>query len=74
MQKKNLQKDPLNYHLWKVKKIHGNSVKNESARAKKLEGGGAFSACLGLKVNLNFFFEFNTRTLCKSFFVVENSI
>ena len=29
-------KNPLNYYLLKVKKIHGDSVKNESARAKNL--------------------------------------
>ena len=39
-EKKKLQKKPLNYYFWKVKKFHGDSVKNESARAKKLEGGG----------------------------------
>ena len=27
-----------------VKKIHGDSVENESARAKQLEGGGATNA------------------------------
>ena len=46
---KKITKNPLNYNLWKVKKIHGDSVKNESARAKQLEGGGAPPACLGLK-------------------------
>ena len=30
---------PLNYYLWKVKKFHGDSVTNESARAKQLQGG-----------------------------------
>ena len=39
MRKKNT-KNPLNYYLWKVKKFHGDSVTNESARAKKQEGGG----------------------------------
>ena len=40
VKKKNLQKYPLNYYLWKVKTFHGDSVKNKSARAKTLEGGG----------------------------------
>ena len=40
MHKKNSQKNPLNYFLLKVKKFHGDSVKNESARATKLEGRG----------------------------------
>ena len=31
--KKNVQKNPSNYYLWKVKKFHGDSVKNVSARA-----------------------------------------
>ena len=39
--KKNTNKNPLNYYLLKVKKLHGDIVKNESARAKKLEGGGS---------------------------------
>ena len=34
MPKKSLK----NYYLWKVKKFHGDSAKNGSARAKKLEG------------------------------------
>ena len=48
--KKNFTKNPLKYYLLKVKKFHGDSVKNESARAKKLEGGApnAPPACLGL--------------------------
>ena len=37
---KKLSKNPSNFYLLKVKKIHGDSVKNESAREKKLEGGG----------------------------------
>ena len=44
----------LNYYLLQVKKIHGDSVKNESAKAKKR--GGAKRppppACLGLKILL----------------------
>ena len=39
MHKKEITKNPLNYYLLKVKKIQGDSVKNESASAKKLEGG-----------------------------------
>ena len=40
--KKNLQKNSLSYYLLEVKNIHGDNVKNESARAKKnLRGGGA---------------------------------
>ena len=35
MHKKNSQKNPLNYFLLKVKKFHGDSVKNESAGAKQ---------------------------------------
>ena len=31
------EKKNLNYYLLKVKKCHGDSVKNEIARAKKLE-------------------------------------
>ena len=38
--KKKLQKIPSNYYLCKVKKFHGNIVKNESASAKKNRGGG----------------------------------
>ena len=33
--KKNLPKNPLNYYSLKVKKFHGDSVKNKSARTKK---------------------------------------
>ena len=40
-EKKKLQKNPSNYYLCKVKKFHGDSVTNESARAKKTTGGGA---------------------------------
>ena len=32
-------KKPLNYYLLKVNKFHGDSVINESARTKQLEGG-----------------------------------
>ena len=35
MHKRKFTKNPLNYYLSKVKKIHGDSVKNKSARAKK---------------------------------------
>ena len=35
-----LAKNPLNYYSLKVTKIYGDSVKNESARTKKLQGGG----------------------------------
>ena len=41
-----------NYYLWKVKKVHGDNAKNESARAKKLEGAPNApppSAFIGLK-------------------------
>ena len=38
MHKKKYKKNPLNYYLWKVKKFHGDSAKNESARAKKTWG------------------------------------
>ena len=43
-----LRKKNLNYYLLKVKKCHGDSVKNKSAnkRAKHTREGGA---CLGLK-------------------------
>ena len=37
--KKKLTKNPSNYYLWKVKKFYGDSVTNESARGKKIEGG-----------------------------------
>ena len=37
---KKITKNPLNYYLLKVKKIYDDKVKNESARAKKLEGVG----------------------------------
>ena len=36
---KKVTKNSLNYYLLKVKKLYGDSVKNESARAKKQEGG-----------------------------------
>jgi len=36
---KNFTKNPSNFYLLKVKKIHGDSVKNESAREKKTGGG-----------------------------------
>jgi len=32
-------KNPLNYYLLKVKKFHGDSVKNESARTKNYREG-----------------------------------
>ena len=52
MHEKKLQKNPSNYYLWKVKKFYGDSVKNESARAKPTRGGP--NACLGLrKMGLN---------------------
>ena len=38
MHKKNL--NPLIFYLLKVKKLHGDSAKNDSARATKLEGEG----------------------------------
>ena len=57
MHKKNYKKS-LNYYLRKVKKFHGDSVKNESARAKQTRGGGGAKripiACLGLKVSNKF--------------------
>ena len=37
-----------NYYLLEVKKVHCDSVKNESAKAKKLEEGRLAPACLGL--------------------------
>ena len=40
MNKKKITKVPLNFYLLKVKKFHGDSVKNESARAKKTRGLG----------------------------------
>ena len=46
MHKKKFTKNLLNYYLLKVKKFYGDSVKNESARAKKTR------ACLGLKSKL----------------------
>jgi len=36
---KNFTKNPSNFYLLKVKKNHGDSVKNESARKKKTGGG-----------------------------------
>ena len=52
MHKKKFTKNPLKYYLLKVKKFHSDSVKNESARAKKNSGGGRQTppplACLGL--------------------------
>ena len=41
--KKNIffTKNPLNYYSLKVTKFHDDSVKNESARTKKLQGRGA---------------------------------
>jgi len=36
-----LTKNPLNYYSLKVTKFHGDSVKNKSARTKKLQEGGA---------------------------------
>ena len=42
MHKKKFTKNPLNYYSLKVTKFHDGSVKNESARIKKIqEGGGA---------------------------------
>ena len=49
--KKKFTKNPLNYYSLKVTKFHDGSVKNESARIKKIqEGGGRQTppACLGL--------------------------
>ena len=37
--KRILKKNPLNYYSLKVTKFHGDKVKNESARTKKLRGG-----------------------------------
>ena len=34
------RKNPLDFYLLKVTKFHDDSVKNESARTKKLQGGG----------------------------------
>ena len=34
-----LKKNPLNYYTLKVTKFHGDSVKNESARTKQIQGG-----------------------------------
>ena len=52
MHKKIVKKNPLNFYLLTVKQFHGGSEINESARAKKLEGGvapiGPPPACLGL--------------------------
>ena len=48
-----LTKSPLNYYSLKVTKFHGDSVKNESASAKKLEGGGAKLAPSPLFIGLN---------------------
>ena len=49
-----LTTNPPNYYSLKVTKFHGDSVKNESARAKKLEGGGAPNALppdfIGLRI------------------------
>ena len=52
---KKIKINPLNNYLWKVKKFHGDSIKNESSRAKTLEGGGGRQnapppAYLGLNV------------------------
>ena len=53
MHKKKFTKNTLKYYLLKVKKFHGDSFKNESARTKKIEGGRGQtpppSPCLGLK-------------------------
>ena len=40
-QNKKFTKNPSNFYLLKVKKFHGDSVKNKSSRAKKTRGGGA---------------------------------
>ena len=40
MHRKKNTKNPLNYYLFKSKKNHGDCVRNESARGKKLDGGG----------------------------------
>ena len=50
---KKITKNPfyLNFYLLKIKKFYGDSVKNKSARTKKLEGGAKRPpppACLGL--------------------------
>ena len=48
--KKIVSKNPSNYYLLKVGKFHGDSVKNKSARTKKLQGvERPPPACLGLK-------------------------
>ena len=40
---KKYTKNPLNFYSLKVTNFHGDSVKNESARQKKLEGGAKCS-------------------------------
>ena len=47
MHKKKFTKNLLNYYLLKVKKFHSDSVKNESARPKKLEKGGRLAPVHG---------------------------
>jgi len=45
-----LTKNPLNYYSLKVAKFHCSSVKNESARTKKIQGWGGVAVWrLGLK-------------------------
>ena len=39
-----LTKNPLNYNSLKITKLHDDRVKTESARTKKLKGGGAQNA------------------------------
>ena len=62
--------NPLNYYFWKVKKFHGDNIKNESAKAKKTRGGGAPNApppaCLGLKETMEKLAEINTFRVRKS--------
>ena len=59
VRKSKFEEKAISFYLFKVKKIHDDSVKNKSARAKQLEGVEApipppppQRACLGLRALL----------------------
>ena len=74
--KKKITKDPLNNYLLKVKKFHGDGVKNQSFKAKKLEGGGRQTplppACLGVMLHALKKFSFCLQALTFSSLFLYN--
>jgi len=68
-----LTKNPLNYYSLKVTKFHRDSVKNESARTKKLQGGAKRHPPPRL-FRVNEGIKMLTCHDCKNYFVFSNYI